>query len=256
MRTPTPVTTVPASRGRPGSPAPGAAARPPSRDFGRLFVGLVVVTLGVLFLLDSAGVLSAGRAIDRWWPAAIVAAGALTLAERPRAAVRGAVLVGAGVLLLLFTTGVLKGNAWNYAWPLAVIAVGLVIVMRWRGRSPAQGASTDEALSGTAVFGGSDLVSASPRLRGGSLTAIFGGITVDLRGARPAPEGASINATAVFGGIDVLVPRGWRITLRSMPVFGGLDDKTDHTVDVPPDAPTLHIDAVSIFGGVSLKHDK
>lgn len=261
MRIRTPVTTIPPTPGgRPGLPAPAtttpSAPPSPSRDFGRLFVGLVVVALGVLFLLDSAGVLSAGRAIDRWWPLAIVAAGALTLAERPRATVRGLVLVGAGSLLLLFTTDVLEGNVWNYIWPVAVIALGLVIVARWRGRGVAEDASLDDSLSGTAVFGGSDLVSASPRLRGGSLTAIFGGITLDLRGARPAPEGASINATAVFGGIDVLVPKGWRITLRSMPVFGGLDDKTDHSVEVPPDAPTLHIDAVSIFGGVSLKHDK
>ena len=256
MRTRTPVTTIPPPGGRPGSPAPVTTTPSPSRDFGRLFVGLVVVALGVLFLLDSAGVLSAGRAIDRWWPLAVVAAGALTLAERPRATVRGLVLVAAGGLLLLFTTDVLEGNAWNYVWPVAVILLGLVIVARWRGRGVPEDASIDDVLSGTAVFGGSDLVSASPRLRGGSLTAIFGGITVDLRGARPAPEGASINATAVFGGIDVLVPKGWRITVRSMPVFGGLDDKTDHSVEVPPDAPMLHIDAVSIFGGVSLKHDK
>lgn len=256
MRTRTPVTTVPAPGGRPRSPAPPTPSSSPSRDFGRLFVGLVVVSLGILFLLDSAGVLSAGRAIDRWWPLAIIAAGALTLAERPRAMVRGAVLVAGGGLLLLFTTDVFEGNAWNYVWPVAVIVLGLVIVARWRGRAVEADASADDLLSSTAVFGGSDLVTASPRLRGGSLTAILGGITVDLRGARPAPEGATINATAVFGGIDILVPRGWRITLRSMPVFGGLDDKTDHSVEVPPDAPVLHIDAVSIFGGVSLKHDE
>lgn len=257
MRTRTPVTTNPTiPGGRPESHATVGTTPSPSRDFGRLFVGVVVVALGVLFLLDSAGALDAGRAIDRWWPLAISAAGALTLAERPRATVRGAVLVGAGGLLLLFTTDVLEGNAWNYIWPAGVIVLGVVIVARRRGRGVGKDASADDVLSSTAVFGGSELASANPHLRGGSLTAIFGGITLDLRGARPAPEGASINATAVFGGIDVLVPKGWRITVRSMPVFGGLDDKTDHSVEVPPDAPELHVDAVSVFGGVSLKHHK
>ena len=87
------------------------------------------------------------------------------------------------------------------------------------------------------------------------LTAIFGGITLDLRDARPAPEGASINATAAFGGIDILVPKGWRISVRSTPIFGGLDDRTDRSQPLAADAPTLHVDAVSIFGGVALKHD-
>lgn len=251
----TPFTHAPRSGLLPGRSA-GPEGTAPARDFGRLLVGLIVVTLGVLFLLDSAEVLDAGRAIDRWWPVAIVAAGVLTLAERPRATTRGAILTGGGALLLLFTTDVLGDDAWNYVWPVVLILVGLAIVARWRGRALPRGVVGDDVVNGTAVFGGSELASADQALRGGALTAVFGGITIDLRGARPAPEGAAINATAVFGGIDVLVPRGWRITVRSLPIFGGLDDKTDHSAPLPADAPSLHIDAVSIFGGISLKHEK
>lgn len=108
----------------------------------------------------------------------------------------------------------------------------------------------------TAIFGGPKLVNTAQELQGAWLTAIFGGITLDLRNARPAPEGASVNATAAFGGIDVLVPKGWRISVRSTPIFGGLDDKTDHSQPPPIDAPTLHIDAVALFGGVEIKHQK
>jgi len=250
-----PSTSVPG--GRPGvdlretgGPDPG------SRDFGRLLVGLIVVTLGVLFLLDTADVLRADRAIDRWWPVALIAAGLLTLAERPRATVRGAILTGAGVLLLLFSTHALHENAWNYVWPIVLIAIGLVIVGRWRGHSMPKGVVGDDVLSSTSVFGGAELVSSNQNLRGASLTAVFGGIALDLRDAQPGPEGAAINPTAVFGGIDILVPRGWRITVRSMPIFGGLDDKTDRSVPLSPDAPALRVDAVSIFGGVSITHEK
>ena len=60
-RTPGAPATRPAPpAGRPAGPTDGT---PPARDLSRLFVGLVVVTLGVLFLLDSAGALDAGR-----WP--------------------------------------------------------------------------------------------------------------------------------------------------------------------------------------------
>ena len=52
------------------------------------------------------------------------------------------------------------------------------------------------------------------------------------------------------------MPNGWRITVRSTPIFGGVDDKTDHSQPLPADAPTLHVDAVALFGGVTLMHDK
>src|SRR5512132_4350964 len=100
------------STSTPPTPASrGSAWRRPQRsgetdahvlDLGRLLIGLVVVALGVLFLLDSAGVLNAGQAIDRWWPLVIVAAGILTLAERPPSVLRGVIVTAAGGVLLLF----------------------------------------------------------------------------------------------------------------------------------------------------------
>ena len=52
------------------------------------------------------------------------------------------------------------------------------------------------------------------------------------------------------------MPKGWRISVRSTPIFGGVDDKTDHSQALPDDAPTLRVDAVALFGGVSFKHEK
>jgi predicted membrane protein len=219
-------------------------------------LGLVVVTLGLLFLLDSAGTLDADRAIDRWWPLLIVAAGLFTLAERPPSVVRGSVLTVIGVVLLLFTTDVLEESAWDYIWPAILILVGLTIVLRWRGRLIPSGATGEDVIRATAIFSGSKLVSTARQFHGAWLTAIFGGATLDLRGAHLAPEGASVNATVAFGGIDILVPQGWRISVRSTPIFGGVEDKTDHTQRPPEDAPTLHVDAVALFGGVELKSGK
>jgi hypothetical protein len=225
-------------------------------DLGRLLLGLAVVALGVLFLLDSAGALNADRAIEHWWPTLIVAAGVLTLAERPPSIVRGAIVTAVGVALLLFTTDVVEENAWDYLWPGLLIVAGIVIVARWHGRAIPAGASTEDVVRSTAIFGGPKLVCTAQRFRGAWLTAIFGGISLDLRDALPAPEGASINATAAFGGIDILVPKGWRISVRSTPIFGGLDDKRDHSEPPTADAPTLHVDAVTVFGGVDIKHEK
>jgi hypothetical protein len=225
-------------------------------DLGRLLLGVTVVTLGVLFLLDSTGTLDAGQAIDDFWPLLLVVAGLLTLAERPASAVRGWLLTGIGVVLLLFTADVVNESAWDYVWPAAIILAGLVIVARWAGRTIPAGESREDVIRATAVFGGPKLVSTAQHLQGAWLTAFFGGVTLDLRGARPAPEGAAVNATVAFGGIDILVPKGWRISVRSTPILGGLEDKTDHSDPPAPDAPSLHVDALTVFGGVEIKHEK
>jgi LiaF transmembrane domain len=225
-------------------------------DLGRLLLGLTIVALGVLFLLDGAGTLDASDAIGRWWPALLVAAGLLTLAERPPAVLRGTILTGLGVLALLFTTNVLEGDAWDFVWPSLIVLAGLAILARWRGRTVHAGAEVDDVVRATAVFGGPKLVSTAQNFRGAWLTAFFGGVTLDLRGARPAADGATINATTAFGGIEILVPKGWRISIRSTPIFGGVEDKTDHTESLPEGAPILHIDAVTVFGGLDVKHRK
>jgi predicted membrane protein len=106
----------------------------------------------------------------------------------------------------------------------------------------------------TGVFGGPKIVSTARHFQGAWLTGIFGGVTLDLRDAHPAPEGATVNATVVFGGVQVIVPRGWRISLRSTPILGGVEDKTDHSQPPAADAPTLHVDAVTVFGGVEIKN--
>ena len=225
-------------------------------DLGRLLIGLTIATLGLLFLLDSAGALNADRAIDRWWPVILIAAGVFTLIEHSGSTFRGALLTGIGAVALLFTTDVLGESDWSYVWPAILILAGVVIVARWAGRSVPAGAREQDVVRATGVFGGPNVACTSRQFRGGWLTAIFGGVTLDLREAQLVPDGASINATVAFGGIDILVPKGWRISTRSTPIFGGFDDKTEHAGPLPDDAPTLSIDAVIIFGGVAVKHEK
>lgn len=236
----------------------GAAAGGPAGvvDLGRLLLGLTVVTVGVLFLLDAAGALNADKALAHWWPVPIVAAGLFSLADRPRSIARGSAITAVGVVALLFTTHVLRKNAWDYVWPAAVIVVGAVIIARWHGRTIPTGASADDVVRSTALFSSPNLASSSQNLHGAWLTALFGDITLDLRAARPADEGASVSATVAFGGVTLLVPRGWRISVRSMPIFGSLDDETEHSQPPADDAPVLDVDAVTIFGGVHIKHER
>lgn len=172
-------------------------------DYGRILLGLVVVALGALFLLEAADVLDAGGTISDWWPAVVIATGLFQAAERSHGLFRRAVFVVAGTVLLLVTTGVISGNVWDYVWPTAIIVAGLFIISRWRGDSPVATPGDDDVIVASGIFGGPTLATASQAFRGGSLTAIVGGVELDLRSARPAREGAAITATAAFGGVEI-----------------------------------------------------
>ncbi len=221
---------------------------------GRILLGLALIALGILFLLDRAGTLDAGDAIRDWSPVAIIAVGALQLSDRPRSLLGPAIVIGVGVVLLLFTTDVVTGSVFAVLWPMLLIALGAGILFRHGGgpRVSMEGSSED-VVRATAVFGGHDVASRSTAFRGGSATAVFGGVTIDLRDARLDPEGARIDATAVFGGVETLVPKGWRVITSGTPIMGGIDNRTAGQTE---EGPELRIDALTIFGGTDIKHER
>ncbi len=102
-----------------------------------------------------------------------------------------------------------------------------------------------------AIFGGSDFRGAWQAPRNLSALCVFGGSSIDLRKAVVPAEGVTINCLCVFGGVDVIVPPGMRLHVRGMGIFGGFD-RSDNQVD-DPIAPTIVIEGLALFGGVSVR---
>jgi len=96
------------------------------------------------------------------------------------------------------------------------------------------------------------VISQSKQFRGASLTAFFGGVTLDLRQARLAPDGADVDVMTAFGGAQILVPAGWLVLFSGIPIFGSFEDRTSHTGDEA--GPQLRIRGTAMFGGVEAKN--
>jgi predicted membrane protein len=243
-------------RGGPaGSPSSGRLASGTwAANPGRLLVGAVLVALGVVFLLDQLHVVDAGRLIGAYWPAAIVAAGVLQLVIARRAFAGGLITIVIGLVLLAATLDLLGPNVWRVFWPLVLIAVGLAILGGILTRGRFQDADQRDVIRAMAVFGGQRIFARSAAFRAGSLTALFGSVTLDLSEAQLAPEGAVVDTMAAFGGIDVLVPAGWRVSVGGVPIFGGFDDKTRGAGVEMASGPELRVKGTALFGGVAVKH--
>ena len=59
--------------------------------------------------------------------------------------------------------------------------------------------------------------------RGGELTAVMGGVELDLRAGGPRTAGR-VDVFAIWGGIDIRVPDDWRVEFDATSVIGGLED--------------------------------
>ncbi|HSM01127.1 MAG TPA: hypothetical protein VK960_01630 [Acidimicrobiia bacterium] len=219
---------------------------------GRLFVGSTIAALGVLFLLDSAELIEAGEAIAAWWPAAIVALGVFHAASGRGPTGGSFTLVGIGLGLLGVTTGLFGDDAWAYVWPAALVLVGIWLIFGWGRRLGSRPADDDE-IDGIAVLGSALHTTTSKGFRRASLTAVLGGVTLDLEDALPIAGGASVSVTLVMGSVVILVPRGWVVEIRGLPLMGGWDDTTDRTAIVPG-APRLEVQALCVLGGLEVKH--
>ena len=101
----------------------------------------------------------------------------------------------------------------------------------------------------SAVFS-SNRIHVTDNFTGTNVNAIFGGLVLDLRDAQITSD-VEVNATAVFGGIDIFVPRGVKIKTNNVPIFGGVSNKTSQSAE--PNAPTIYLNATCMFGGIDIK---
>jgi hypothetical protein len=257
-----------------------AAWRGQHPSHGHLIAGAILLIVGVVFLLTNLGVFYA-EDVRKYWPVLLILVGVTNVAFRSRrqfggahSALWGGAFMVIGGLLLAQNFGYIHGDMWQVIWPVFLIFLGISFLFRsrWRGiippgvpgvagdwpSSPGPNTPGDHAnvLNETTVFGGINRRIDSQDFEGGHLSSVFGGIEIDLRKANTKKDEIVIEADAVFGGIELLVPETWRVTVKGAGVFGGYDDQTHPSPTASGDEkrPHLIVTGSAVFGGVSVKN--
>lgn len=197
--------------GLPPQSSPPARRR---RYSGAYFFGILLITLGLVFLLDNMGVISwdAWDAVFRLWPVLLIAGGLDNLINRD-GIVRPVFTIGLGTILLLCTLGYLTWSAWYVIltmWPLLLVAIGLDILVGrrsiWWGLLG--GLAMVVMLAGTLWILGvevSDGAPAGQAVEGQVVTQTLDGAEqVDVT-LKPAVGGIRIDALPETGGSGILV---------------------------------------------------
>lgn len=218
---------------------------------GRAVIGGIIVIAGVLLLLDNMGFDT--DMFWRLWPLAFIVVGVAKMLGPQSSSSKtfGALLIGLGFILLF--------DLWNL-WPILVIFFGLHILWRSVGRSgvPQKGRTVGDHqyLREFVIFGGSEKKITSNDFRGGDITAVFGGVELDLREADMGTQAAVIDCFVMFGGLELRIPEDWEVVSETQAIFGSVEDKA-HTEDPQPGASTakrLVVRGYVLFGGIEVKN--
>ncbi len=122
------------------------------------------------------------------------------------------------------------------------------------GQEPSEPRYQEHTSSGanptyTAIFGGQTVHYSSDALDGSTLFALFGGLEIDFRKAHIAHD-IVIDATALFGGVDLRFPSYVRVVTKAVPIFGGVDNKS--AIPSDPTAPVVTVRCLAAFGGITI----
>ncbi len=110
--------------------------------------------------------------------------------------------------------------------------------------------TSESSFNTTAFLSGVDRRNSSGTFRGGKASAILGGIDLDFRDATMEGDEATIEVSAIMGGVDIRVPRSWTVVNRVTPIMGGVDDNTR-----PFDAKKkLIVEGTVLMGGLDIKN--
>lgn len=60
----------------------------------------------------------------------------------------------------------------------------------------------------------------------------------------------TIKTSAIFGGVEILVPSDANVQVKATPIFGGVSNKSLSNKD---NQKIIYIDAFCMFGGVDIK---
>lgn len=232
----------------------------------RIGIGLVIIFIGAALLLRSFGIYDdfISEYIFRW-EMLLIGFGLISfLSHEGRGP--GLVLVLVGGAFYLRNLNLLPEQFHNVSfWQLLIAAIfilaGIMIIFRRKGSSSNcdwggnRTEHTNDMIDEIAVFGGGDRTIVSDKFKGGKILAVFGGSNFNLTRSKLAPGKNYIDVLAVFGGLKLVVPEDWNVTISAVSIFGGFSDK--HRVHTPDTAtagePELIIKGFVIFGGGEIK---
>lgn len=216
----------------------------------RILTGIIITAIGVGALLDALNLFSFWSWFGEWWPLLVILGGILIfVSDWRRNYIWAIILVTIGTLSLLRNLGVVEFDFFSLIVPILVIGAGLSILVNNSTRAKID-TTTKDSDDIAVFFSGTETSNRSKSYKGGKVSAIFGGATLDLRDAKLSGE-ATLDVFTFCGGLELRVPRDWKVIVKATAIAGGVENKAQGNDD--DKAPVLVLTGSVLLGGVDIK---
>lgn len=227
------------------------------KKISKILWGAVLITLGTLFALNALNIVDFSISdvfFKGWWTLIIIIPcfiGLFTESDKTG----NLIGIAIGVVLLLCVRDVLPYRIFGkLILPVIIIAIGLKLIFGGIAGNRAAKIISDASKEGKrpengfAAFSESVLNFDGVPFENAELNAVFGGVKCDLSRAIINKD-CAINATAVFGGIKIIVPPNVTVKVSSNSIFGGVSNKASSSSGEY----TIYITGNCMFGGIDIK---
>jgi len=213
-----------------------------------IILGIILIIVGVIFLGNELDFWKIELFFDGWWTLIIIIPSALGLFQHG-SKLSSALGLLIGMLLLLAARNEISwGTVGRIFLPSMLILIGLSVIFK-KNYKLGKIKNNDSTSNYIAIFSGTEDIVSNEKFSNANITAIFGGVELNLTNAI-IDEDIVINCTTVFGGIDIILPDNVKVKTSGIPIFGGIENKKENTKE--QNTPTVYINYVCAFAGVDI----
>lgn len=218
--------------------------------------GIVLVTIGIILGLNSLNIMDIDIFFRGWWTLIIIIPCLIDFLDNKN---KTGNLIGLiiGILLLLASRDIINFSlVWKLAFPTILVLIGLSVIFKNTTLNKINSKikeinkkKTTQDKEYCSCFSGQKLDFSNEKFAGCDISAIFGGVDCNLLDSE-ITEDVVINASAIFGAVDIVVPKGVNVKVNSTSIFGGADNKVKNKKD---NQPTIYVNCTCLFGGIEIK---
>lgn len=224
------------------------------KNVSKILWGVFFIILGIVIGLKSLNILDINIFFRGWWTLFIIIPCFINLFNEREGKLGNLIGLIIGVSLLLSAQNIFEFRIIaKLIVPFIFVMIGLSFLLN----NTIKGKISEKVAEGkknglesiVATFAEQKIDKTDESFKGANLDAVFGGIKLDLRDANLEEE-TVIEASAIFGGIEIIVPKGVNVKVKSTPIFGGVDN---HISNKKEEKKTIYIEAFCLFGGLEIK---
>ncbi len=216
--------------------------------------GVIFILLGLVVGLNAFNLLDFSLFFAGWWTLFIIVPCLVAMFQE---GIKVSNTIGLIIGLLLFTAerDILSwGIIAKLIWPIVFVWIGCGILFRDRiteaSAKKIREVNKEGVVKYSAVFAGQEINFPNEIFKGAVLNAVFGGVQLNLKNAI-IDNDTVIDATSIFGGVELIVPSNVNVKVSCTPIFGGVDNKVVSTQG--ENVHTIYVNGVCTFGGIEIK---